>query len=171
MDHPRPPPPPRTGLAGLVGILTAIDKRATKGGSYTVDVSLNQYNRFLLAQGVLGRDVQRSLRRLHPDFLPRHYDDMAALLAKSLATLQRGAPRLFRPSYFASIASDFGGVGRDGGGGEEKRKEKMDVLTYLIPPVSYGVTRLGYDVGGCLPGSHEAEWPVDGAGEELPGKL
>lgn len=36
-----------TGLAGVCGILTALMKRAEKGGSYRVDLSLNYYNQWL----------------------------------------------------------------------------------------------------------------------------
>jgi len=36
-----------TGIAGVCGILTALMKRAEKGGSYRVDLSLNYYNQWL----------------------------------------------------------------------------------------------------------------------------
>lgn len=36
-----------TGIAGVCGILTALIKRAEKGGSYKVDLSLNYYNQWL----------------------------------------------------------------------------------------------------------------------------
>ncbi|EJT73691.1 CAIB/BAIF family enzyme [Gaeumannomyces tritici R3-111a-1] len=163
LDEPVVPPLPssdyQTGLVGLIGILTAIDKRATEGGSYTVDISLNQFNRFLLAQGALAPEVQRGLRELHPTFRPRHHDDMMALLTKVMGSLQAAVPRLFRPAYFDSIPSDLGG---GGGGGPAGTK---DVLTYLRLPVELGVTPLGPAVGSCLPGTHKAEWPQDEGGE------
>ncbi|KLU92248.1 CAIB/BAIF family enzyme [Magnaporthiopsis poae ATCC 64411] len=157
LDEPIVPPLPnsdyQTGLVGLIGIMTAIDKRATEGGSYTVDISLNQFNRFLLAQGALDPEVQRGLRELHPAFKPRHYDDMGSLIAKGLASLMTAVPQLFRPEYFADIPSDLGGPAGT-----------KDVLTYLKLPVEYGVTPLGPSVGSCLPGTHKAEWPQDEGG-------
>lgn len=47
-----------TGIAGTVGILTALMERAEKGGSYKVDLSLNYYNQWLaLSCGEYPEDV------------------------------------------------------------------------------------------------------------------
>ncbi len=37
-----------TGIAGTVAILTALLRRAAKGGSYKVDLALNYYNQWLV---------------------------------------------------------------------------------------------------------------------------
>ncbi|KAI6308997.1 hypothetical protein MCOR34_007017 [Pyricularia oryzae] len=154
LDEPVVPPLPnsdyQTGLAGLVGILAAVDRRATDGGSYVVDVSLNQYNQWLLSLGQLAPQVQRALRELHPRLALRHHDDMLNLTTKLMQSLVPQVPGLFaRPEYFGRIKSDF-----DAPDGE------MEDLTYLLPAAKYGVTRLGYDVGSCFLGKYDAEWPA-----------
>ncbi|KAI6600882.1 hypothetical protein MCOR06_000602 [Pyricularia oryzae] len=154
LDEPVVPPLPnsdyQTGLAGLVGILAAVDRRATDGGSYVVDVSLNQYNQWLLSLGQLAPQVQRALRELHPRLALRHHDDMLNLTTKLMQSLVPQVPGLFaRSEYFGRIKSDF-----DAPDGE------MEDLTYLLPAARYGVTRLGYDVGSCFLGKYDAEWPA-----------
>lgn len=154
LNEPVVPPLPnsnyQTGLAGLVGILAAVDRRATDGGSYVVDVSLNQYNQWLLSLGQLAPRVQRALRELHPRLALRHHDDMLNLTTKLMQSLVPQVPGLFaRPEYFGRIKSDF-----DAPDGE------MEDLTYLLPAARYGVTRLGYDVGSCFLGKYDAEWPA-----------
>lgn len=103
LDEPVVPPLPnsdyQTGLAGLVGILVAFEKRAKEGGNYTVDVSLNQFNQFLLQLGQHTPEVQQSLRELHPNFSPRHYDDMVSLTSKVLQSMYQSVPRLFKPAW------------------------------------------------------------------------
>uniref|UniRef100_L7IYV5 CAIB/BAIF family enzyme n=1 Tax=Pyricularia oryzae (strain P131) TaxID=1143193 RepID=L7IYV5_PYRO1 len=107
LNEPVVPPLPnsnyQTGLAGLVGILAAVDRRATDGGSYVVDVSLNQYNQWLLSLGQLAPRVQRALRELHPRLALRHHDDMLNLTTKLMQSLVPQVPGLFASSSSSSI--------------------------------------------------------------------
>jgi hypothetical protein len=135
-------------VAGLIGLLTAIDRRAHEGGNYVVDVSLNQFNQFLLSLGEYSPEVQKSLRDLHPNFQPRHYDDMTSLVGKVMISLQSRVPRLFQPKYFDNIESNFG-----------KADGERELLTYLRPAATYEKTNLGYDVGSCLLGTYKPVWP------------
>lgn len=51
-----------TGIAGVCGILTALMRRAEKGGSYKVDLSLNYYNQWLAEScGEYPEDVWQDL--------------------------------------------------------------------------------------------------------------
>ncbi|KAF5228895.1 hypothetical protein FANTH_14385 [Fusarium anthophilum] len=78
LDEPVVPPLPnsdyQTGIIGLIGILAAVDRRANEGGSYLVDISLNQYNQFLLSLGEYPEETQAALRAQHPDLKLRHYN-------------------------------------------------------------------------------------------------
>ncbi|KAJ6198165.1 caib baif family enzyme [Bipolaris maydis] len=156
LKEPIVPPLPnsdyQTGIVGLLGVLAAVDKRANEGGSYTVDVSLNQTNQFLLSLGKLPPEVQASLRALHPDFAPRRSDDMGALITKYLQTACTNTPTLFKPRYFNQRESNYGRA--DG---------KLEMLRFVTSPTNLDVTALGYDVGSCFHGAYAPEWPVQSA--------
>ncbi|TLD31407.1 hypothetical protein PspLS_01747 [Pyricularia sp. CBS 133598] len=154
LDEPVVPPLPnsdyQTGLAGLIGILAAVDRRSTEGGSFVVDVSLNQYNQWLVSLGQLAPEVQKGVRELHTGFAPRHYDDMLSLTSKLMQSLVTQVPGLFaKPEYFGQIKRDF-----------HAPNGELEDLTYLLPAARYDVTRLGYDVGSCLLGKYDPEWPA-----------
>lgn len=61
--------------------MNALDRRARKGGSYLVSVSLNQYNSFLISLGFHDAAVRDELLAMWDGFKPRHYDDMHRMLA------------------------------------------------------------------------------------------
>ena len=51
----------------------ALIRRESEGGSYNVDVSLNQYSNFLIRKvGIHDEQTQASLRALHPNFMLKH---------------------------------------------------------------------------------------------------
>ncbi|EHA46804.1 CAIB/BAIF family enzyme [Pyricularia oryzae 70-15] len=146
----------QTGLVGFIGLLAAVDKRATEGGNHLVSVSLNQYNNFLLSLGEHTPEVKKHLLDLHPGFKPRHYDDMTNMFGLAVSTLQTNVPRLFRPSYFGNISSRFGG-------------DRNDTLTYVLGAASYDASKLGYDIGSCFLGQYEPEWPEGEVGKAAEG--
>lgn len=152
LEEPVVPPLPnsdyQTGIVGLLGILAAVDRRANEGGSYTVDVSLTQFNQFLLGLGKLPAEVQASLRALHPDFAPRHSDDMGALIAKYLRSAYQSTPTLFKPEYFDKKESNF-----------QRPDGKLETLGFVTSPVKLEITALGYDIGSCFLGTYAPEWP------------
>ncbi|EEU33820.1 uncharacterized protein NECHADRAFT_55996 [Fusarium vanettenii 77-13-4] len=138
----------QTGIIGLIGILAAIDRRANEGGSYLVDISLNQYNQFLLSLGEYPKAVQQAIRAQHLDLELRHYHTIFAATQKMVKSLQTSVPSLFKDEYWDEIESNFG-----------KEDGKLETLTYVRPPTKFEVTELGYDVGSCFPGTYEPRWP------------
>ncbi|KAH7199172.1 CoA-transferase family III domain-containing protein [Fusarium oxysporum] len=152
LDEPVVPPLPnsdyQTGIIGLVGILAAVDRRANEGGSYLVDISLNQYNQFLLSLGEYPEEVQAALRAQHQDLKLRHYHTIFTATQKMVKSLQSSVPSLFKKSHWGNIESNFG----KGGG-------MLEELTYVLPPTTFNKTKPAYDVGSCFPGTHEPRWP------------
>jgi hypothetical protein len=152
LDEPVVPPLPnsdyQTGLVGLIGILVAAYKRAVEGGNYTVDVSLTQYNQFLVSLGEQSPEVQEELRKLHPNFSPRHFDDMTSLTGKFMRTAYENIPQLFREDNFNEIESYFNG--QDG---------KPETLRYVASAAKYETTELSYDVGSCFLDTYPPRWP------------
>ncbi|KAK8096476.1 caib baif family enzyme [Apiospora kogelbergensis] len=139
----------QTGIVGCLAIMNALDRRAKKGGNYLVSVSLNQYNSFLISLGFHDAVVRDELRKMWDhSFRPRHYDDMHRMLAILNRELPKKAPSLFDPKHMMSIKAELG--------------VEEEVMDFLGPPVSFDVTRLGYDVGSCGKGSHKPEWPMQG---------
>ncbi|KAK8063358.1 caib baif family enzyme [Apiospora saccharicola] len=138
----------QTGIVGCLAIMNALDRRARKGGNYLVSVSLNQYNSFLISLGFHEPAVRDELLAMWDGFKPRHYDDMHRMLAIFNRELPKRAPSLFDPKHMMSMEAELGVEG-----------EMMD---FLGPPVSFDVTRLGYDVGSCEKGSCNPEWPAQG---------
>ncbi|KAL7916778.1 CoA-transferase family III domain-containing protein [Trichoderma velutinum] len=138
----------QTGIIGLIGILAAIDRRANEGGSYLVDVSLNQYNQFLLSLGEYPEEVKAALRSQHCDLKLRHYHTIFTATQMMLGSLRKSVPNLFKDNYWGDIKSNFGKV--DG---------TLETLTYVLPPTHFDETKLAYDVGSCFPGTYEPRWP------------
>ncbi|KAF2167344.1 hypothetical protein M409DRAFT_33832, partial [Zasmidium cellare ATCC 36951] len=63
----------QTGLTGAISIMHALLLRSSTGGSYNIDISLNQFNNWFLRNvGLHTPSVQASLHALHPDFKLRH---------------------------------------------------------------------------------------------------
>ncbi|KAI1066848.1 hypothetical protein LB506_012165 [Fusarium annulatum] len=140
----------QTGIAGLIGILSAIHQRSKIGGSYNVDVSLTQFNQFLLGLGKHSIQVQQHLKSLHPNLNFRHYDDMVSLTEKFMRSAYENTPQLFNSKYFNEIQSRFNGL--------EGQTER---LRYVGSAATYDVTKLGYDIGSCFLDTYPPEWPAD----------
>ncbi|OCK86216.1 CAIB/BAIF family enzyme [Lepidopterella palustris CBS 459.81] len=136
----------QTGIIGLLGILSALDKRAESGGNFLVSVSLNQFNSFLLSLGSYSPEIQESLRSQHSNLHLRHYDDMIQLVSKTLRSLFGAVPHLFQPKYFSSMPSNMG-AGKD------------ETLTFVGPVATFDTTKLCYDVGSCFLGTYQPVWP------------
>ncbi|KAI3573263.1 CoA-transferase family III domain-containing protein [Fusarium oxysporum f. sp. albedinis] len=153
LDEPVVPPLPnsdyQTGIIGLVGILAAVDRRANEGGSYLVDVSLNQYNQFLLSLGEYPEETQAALRAQHRDLKLRHYHTIFTATQKMIGSLQGSVPSLFKSSHWGNIESNFG-----------KGDGMLENLSYVLPPTTFNKTKPAYDVGSCFPGTHEPRWPL-----------
>ncbi|KAI0891611.1 CoA-transferase family III [Annulohypoxylon nitens] len=135
----------QTGIVGCIGIMNALDKRAKKGGNYLVSMSLNQLNSFLISLGTQSSDVQQSLRKMWPNMKLRHYDDIHRQMRVFLGDLPKVAPQLLTPKYFTTVKANLGMPDED--------------MVIVGPAATYDTTKLGYDRGSCLRGTHEAKWP------------
>ncbi|KAK6836774.1 hypothetical protein PG987_007269, partial [Apiospora arundinis] len=137
----------QTGVVGCLAIMNALDRRAKRGGNHLVSVSLSQYNSFLISLGFHEAAVRDELREMWDDcFRPRHYDDMHRMLTIFNRELPKKAPSLYDPKHMMSMKAELG--------------VEDEIMDFLGPPVSFDVTRLGYDVGSCERGTHKPEWPA-----------
>ncbi|KAI1806118.1 CoA-transferase family III [Daldinia bambusicola] len=135
----------QTGIVGCIGIMNALDQRAKKGGNYLVSMSLNQFNSFIISLGTQSPEVQQSLRDMWPDLKSRYYDDLHRQARVLIRGLPDKVPQLLHPRYYVSLKADLG-----------KPDEEM---VFVGPAATYETTRLRYDLGSCLRGTHEAKWP------------
>ncbi|KAI0880713.1 CoA-transferase family III [Annulohypoxylon maeteangense] len=138
----------QTGIVGCIGVMNALDKRAKKGGNYLVSMSLNQLNSFLISLGTQSPEVQQSLREMWPDMKLRHYDDIHRQMRVLLSDLPKVKPQLLNPKYFTTIKAELGVPDEE--------------IAFVGPAATYDTTKLGYDLGSCLRGTHEAKWPDEG---------
>jgi hypothetical protein len=121
-------------------------QRSHKGGSYNVDVSLTQFNLFYISLGQYTKEQQEALRALHDGLALRHYDDMPALVTKTMKTLAMNRPELFKnPDSFQTAEANWGIEG--------------EKVRFLAPNIRLDKTPVGYAIGTCAPGSYGAEWP------------
>ncbi|KAI8623161.1 CAIB/BAIF family enzyme [Xylariaceae sp. FL1651] len=137
----------QTGIVGCIGIMNALDKRAKKGGNYLVSTSLNQFNSFLMSLGTQAPEIQQSLRERWPDMRSRHYDDLHRQMRVLASSLPKVAPELFQLKNFRTMKADLGVPGED--------------MMFLGPAVTYDTTKLEYNSGSCMRGTHEPEWPEE----------
>ncbi|KAI1098759.1 CoA-transferase family III [Jackrogersella minutella] len=135
----------QTGIVGCIGVMNALGRRAKKGGNYLVSMSLNQLNSFLISLGTQSPEVQQSLRERWPKMKLRHYDDIHRQMRVLLSDLPKVTPQLLNPEYFTTIKADLGVPDED--------------MVFVGPAATYDTTKLGYNSGSCLRGTHEAKWP------------
>ncbi|KAF2661961.1 CoA-transferase family III [Lophiostoma macrostomum CBS 122681] len=138
-----------TGVAGVVGILTALLRRATDGGSYQVDIALNYYSQWLVnSVGTYPEDVWQDVWSRNGRQVFRHYHNMPYLLPRYLKMLQENSKDvLFNPSFFERRHS--GALGQD--------------IICPKPVVQFpqGPVELKFNVGTRGNGVDQARWPQD----------
>ena len=136
------------GLAGEIGVLSALMMRAEKGGSYIVSCSLNAYSQWLVNQiGTYPEDVWQAVWALHgrPEF--RHYHPMQYLFPQGIKLLHENTPHLFDPEFF-----------------EVRNAPAMGCEIKCVKPVlrfSGATVRSGFQVSARTNGLDEARWPYD----------
>ncbi|KAF2181175.1 CAIB/BAIF family enzyme [Zopfia rhizophila CBS 207.26] len=137
----------QTGIVGAAAILQALRSRATSGGSYNVDTSLNAFNLWYLNLGLHSAEVAQDIRAKHP----------------TRQTCKRatgeGAGELFDPARFTAEEVELGnGI---------ERATYLDwtkIVTFSSTESAANGSgnrtevRLGYDRGPCMPGSHKVSW-------------
>ncbi|OTB02775.1 hypothetical protein M426DRAFT_61559 [Hypoxylon sp. CI-4A] len=138
----------QTGIVGCIAIMNALDKRARKGGNYLVSMSLNQLNSFLISLGTQSPETQQSLRERWPNMKLRHYDDLHRQIRVFLSDLPKVTPQLLNQKYFTTIKADLG--------------VSDEEMAFVGPAATFEKTKLRYDSGSCLRGTHQPEWPNKG---------
>jgi hypothetical protein len=136
----------RTGMAGIIGILCALNRRHVEGGSYLLSLSLNYHNSFLLSLGVHDKSIQEELREMHADLHLRHYDDMSRLVSNTVASLRKAVPSLFDSRHFTTLPANL-------------RGPEGESMTFVDSAACFQETKLSYDVGSCFLGTYKPEWP------------
>jgi len=136
----------RCGFSGSIATIHALYLRSHNGGSYNIDVSLNQFNLFYLSLGQYTDAKGDELHRLHHGLSLRHYDDMPALVRKTLESLRKNRPELMEDQSFFQEADAKWGVE-----GENVR--------FVAPCIQFDTTLVEYKIGTCEPGSYDPKWP------------
>ncbi|GAP93263.1 hypothetical protein SAMD00023353_11600010 [Rosellinia necatrix] len=136
------------GVAGTTAVLEALIKRASDGGSYGVDVSLNYYSQWLVRScGTYSEEVWQELWQRHGSPVFRHYHSMAYLLPAMLKLLvQHDSATLFNPRFFQPMEAKYLGA------------------TFIRPkPVARFASglELKYHVGTRGNGVDQPMWPKD----------
>lgn len=150
LNEPVVPPIPNSdyqvGLCGAAGIMDALLRRSTEGGSYSVDVSLNQFNLFYISLGLLPDEEQSRLRQDHKDLNLRHYDDMLSGITKVSKSIGSVIPDFFtKKDHYSSAKAKWGIDG--------------EIVTYAKPAIDYTDYIVDFKTGSCKPGSHAPQWP------------
>ncbi|KAI9730902.1 MAG: hypothetical protein M1834_005620 [Cirrosporium novae-zelandiae] len=153
-----------TGVIGTTAILHALIERASQGGSYGVDVSLNYYSQWLARTcGTYPPALWTTLHSSHSSPLFHHYHNTRYTLPAMLKFLhQYDEDVLFKEEFFEKRWSGAVGamflivkpVARYGGGGGEEGVEGEGES-------DTGVVELGFQVGTRGNGVDEPEWPDD----------
>ena len=137
-----------TGIAGVSGILDAVMKRGSQGGSYTVDVALNYYSRWLVdSVGMYPRDVWEDVWARNGRKVMRHYYPMGRLLPAYFEMLAGSAPYLFDERFF-----------------EIRDAKAVGCQVRTVKPVVRWVDELvkpGFQVSARRNGIDKARWPED----------
>ena len=144
-----------TGVAGVVGIVSALMRRAETGGSYTVDLALNYYNQWLAGSvGVYPDPVWEDLWARNGNPVFRCWHNMAYTLPRFVGMIvSRHVDKLWRPDFF-----------------EDRECKVLGIRIRTVKPIARfegGEVRLGYNVGTRGNGVDQPRWP----GEEEGGAL
>jgi hypothetical protein len=136
------------GLAGSIGVMSALMQRAEKGGSYTVDASLNAYSSWLVnCVGTYPEAVWQDVWALNgrPKF--RHYQPMQYLFPLGIKMMRKYAPHLLDEEFF-----------------EDRDAKAMNCKVRCVKPVLQfpgGKVQLRFQVGTRTNGVDAARWPED----------
>lgn len=136
------------GLAGHLGVISALIKRAETGGSYVVDCSINAYSHWLVQSvGTYPHEVWEKVWSRHgrPKF--RHYHPMQYLFPEGIKMLKANTPHLFNPEFF-----------------EDRDATVMRCKVNCVKPVlkfASGKVHLKFQVGARANGIDYPSWPSD----------
>jgi crotonobetainyl-CoA:carnitine CoA-transferase CaiB-like acyl-CoA transferase len=135
-----------TGLAGTLGVLSALMARARNGGSYTVDVSLNAYSSWLVnSVGTYPPHVWEDVWALNGRPVFRHYHPMQYLWPAGIRLMKSHAPHMLNPDFF-----------------EDRPAKAMNCTVRCLKPVLQfpgKKVQLGFQVGARANGVDMPRWP------------
>lgn len=144
----------QTAFVAIIGVLNALYQRKLHGGSYNLDVSLVEYNVFLLKQGLLPEAEQERLKKLssvnqQPEtslLNLRHYDEVSKMFSRGVVHLQQYSPGHLDARHFGVSDSNWG--------------EPGEKITFLKLAVEFSDIELSYDFGSSPLGHHnnDAKW-------------
>ncbi|KAF5567534.1 acyl transferase carnitine dehydratase [Fusarium phyllophilum] len=135
----------QTGLVGAAAAIQALLARTQEEVTFDIDISLTQYNIWYYRLGSYSEDQQKALRNRDPQFSPRHYDDMSALVGKTHQSLQKIRPEIFKhPEYFWDMSGKEYGLDED--------------FKVLAPAFRFEKSSIGWDVPTGRRGRSKAEW-------------
>lgn len=136
------------GLAGEMGVISALMMRANSGGSYTVDCSLNSYSTWLVnSVGTYPEPVWEAVWELNgrPKF--RHYHPMQHLFPAGIRLMREKAPHMLREEHF-----------------EDRDAKAMKCRVRCVKPVLQfpgRKVRPQFQVGTRTNGVDQPRWPED----------
>ncbi|KAK5090947.1 hypothetical protein LTR05_001125 [Lithohypha guttulata] len=139
-----------TGTAGVCGVLTALMRRAEKGGSYKADLSLNYYNQWLAEScGEYPTDVWEDVWQRNGRRVFRSTDNMVQLIPAYIKMIKDNSDKIvFNPSFFEER--------------ESKAIENCPPIRAVKPIIDFdGQVKLGYNVGTRGNGRDKPHWPSD----------
>ncbi|KAF5583992.1 acyl transferase carnitine dehydratase [Fusarium pseudocircinatum] len=135
----------QTGLVGAAAAIQALLARTQEDVTFDIDISLTQYNIWYYRLGSYSENQQKALRNRDPQFSPRHYDDMSALVGKTHQSLQKIRPEVFKhPEYFWDMSGKEYGLDED--------------FKVLAPAFRFEKSSIGWDVPTGRRGRSKAEW-------------
>ena len=136
-----------TGISGTTGVLHALIERASKGGSYAVDVSLNYYSQWLVRSvGTYPPNVWNELWSRHGSPVFRHWHNMGHTIPAMIKLLHEYDEEvLFREEFFEKVRSEV--VGR--------------TFVQVAPVAKMEGVKLGYTIGVRGNGLDQPKWPDD----------
>lgn len=138
-----------TGVSGVVGILSALMRRAEEGGSFTVNVALNYYSQWLVDScGVYPEAVWQNLWKRNGSPVFRHYHHMAYTIPRTIGMIKtNSADKVFKPEFFSRYHVKT--VGKD--------------IQIVAPVLQFpgGEVEPGYTIGTRTNGVDKPRWPED----------
>ncbi|KAK8080765.1 hypothetical protein PG997_008583 [Apiospora hydei] len=147
-----------TGVSGVIGIITALLRRAEEGGSYTVKIALNYYSQWLVTTcGTYPPAVWSDLWRRNGSPVFRHHHPMQYLLPRTLALVSHhSGHKLLRPEFFTQYRVES--LGKD--------------MRIVAPVLRYpnGEVKPGFHIGTRTNDVDQPVWPDDLGVEVVVGK-
>ena len=144
-------------MAGAIAIMQALLQRSSEGGSYNIDVSLNQFNNWLLRDvGIHDEQTQSSIRALHPDFTPRHDTGFFEMVPQVIETIKKsngvGTGQLWDEARFTT------GNIRWGKENEQARYLDWNQIVSVESEKGRREGMFGFQAESCMPGSDKPHW-------------